>query len=162
MALRSAVATRVIERLGSTWDQRLGELHQFKELNGHCNVPLRYPANRALGSWVIAQRALYKKEVLSEDRIINLTNLGFIWDILDAEWEGKFSELCSFREAFGHCNVPNQWKEDKKLSNWVARLRLLKKTVSPLLDPETMHRLDALGFDWEPRLRRSASVWVAR
>jgi len=38
-----------------TWDLRLQELRRFKEENGHCHVPLWYPSNPELGSWVHMQ-----------------------------------------------------------------------------------------------------------
>ena len=34
------------------WGKRYSELDEFKEVNGHCNVPQRYAANVELGRWV--------------------------------------------------------------------------------------------------------------
>lgn len=39
-----------------SWYQRLNELYEFKEQNGHCDVPQKYPPNRCLGIWVNKQR----------------------------------------------------------------------------------------------------------
>ena len=39
------------------WEEKYKELIDFnKATHGHCNVPQRDPANKALGSWVNRQR----------------------------------------------------------------------------------------------------------
>ena len=38
--------TLTIHRLGTTWDERYGELLLFKQEHGHCNVPQRYSESR--------------------------------------------------------------------------------------------------------------------
>ena len=42
-----------------TWDERFQQLRDFKVQFGHCYVPVRYSANRALGNWVLKQRGYY-------------------------------------------------------------------------------------------------------
>lgn len=44
------------DSLGESWNQRFEELKQYKEENGHCLVPSRYPPNPELGIWVGTQR----------------------------------------------------------------------------------------------------------
>ena len=36
----------------SLWGKRYSQLKEFKQVNGHCNVPQRYAANAELGRWV--------------------------------------------------------------------------------------------------------------
>jgi hypothetical protein len=43
------------------WDQMFGRLLQFKQANGHCMVPKRYPPDMKLGTWVHTQRIQYRK-----------------------------------------------------------------------------------------------------
>ena len=40
----------------TVWEQRINELKAFKNAHGHCNVPMRYPPNPALGRWVTNTR----------------------------------------------------------------------------------------------------------
>jgi hypothetical protein len=78
-ALRYAVSTALIDRLGVTWDERYGELKTYKERSGHCNVPARWKENSELGLWVSTQRL--RRERLSPNREERLDALGFCWDL---------------------------------------------------------------------------------
>jgi hypothetical protein len=40
----------------TVWDTHRRELATYKRVNGHTRVPQRFPANKALGRWVITQR----------------------------------------------------------------------------------------------------------
>merc|ERR1712129_16852 len=42
------------------WVKRYSELRDFKQKNGHCNVPLTHLPNPNLGLWVKTQRNHYK------------------------------------------------------------------------------------------------------
>src|SRR4030095_3428559 len=46
--LERHVGAVVLESLGVSWDERSGQLVAFKEREGHCNVPERYPSNPRL------------------------------------------------------------------------------------------------------------------
>ena len=67
------------------WQDRFEELCNFRELNGHCNVPFKYKENKKLGKWVDNQRYQYKmlaegrKSYLTAERIECLEKIGFIW-----------------------------------------------------------------------------------
>ena len=69
------------------WQERFIELLKFKEEHGHCNVPVRYIENLPLGKWVDRQRQNYKKQAmedkdqLSADRINQLEDIGFEWNL---------------------------------------------------------------------------------
>ena len=71
---------------GSTWSERLAELTQYQQVNGHCNVPSKYPANPQLSTWVKCQRRQYKlfqsgkPSNITLERITALTDLGFIFE----------------------------------------------------------------------------------
>jgi Helicase associated domain len=43
------------------WDQMFNRLLAFKEANGNCIVPKRYPPDAKLGTWVHTQRVQYRK-----------------------------------------------------------------------------------------------------
>jgi hypothetical protein len=44
---------------GTTWEDRLGELPNYRKVHGHCNVPQRYNENAKLGTRVVTQRKQY-------------------------------------------------------------------------------------------------------
>ena len=41
----------------------------------------------------------------------------------DGAWELNVQELTEYRNKHGHCNVPQLWPENQKLSNWVKGVR---------------------------------------
>lgn len=52
---------RGMSRSDATWNQRLAELRQFRELHGHTNVPQKYEKNPSLGAWVARNRLFMRK-----------------------------------------------------------------------------------------------------
>jgi len=52
-------STKEDEKSLMTFEGRCEQLKEFKEEFGHCNVPLRYKANRSLGNWSIGMRYGY-------------------------------------------------------------------------------------------------------
>jgi predicted helicase len=117
--LRNAVVTSCVERLGDTWDLRFGELVAYKKEHGDCNVPQSYSKNPQLAFWVNTQRTHHKKGYLQPKRISRLEEIGFDWDPKDSEWEQRFSELVSYKDEYGHCNVPRGYAENPQLGTWV-------------------------------------------
>ena len=57
-------------------------LIEYKKGHGDCNVPLEWAENKKLGGWVGTQRKSYLSNIISNDRIKRLENIGFEWNIL--------------------------------------------------------------------------------
>ena len=70
---------------GDLWTERLTELRDYCRVNGHCNVPSRYPPNAPLSTWVKCQRRQYKlfkegkSSNITQDRIEKLKEIGFVF-----------------------------------------------------------------------------------
>lgn len=70
------------------WNTRLQELTDYKNENGDCLVPQRYPENTQLGIWVNTQRRHYKllnegkKSCMTLERLEKLDKVGFSWSKL--------------------------------------------------------------------------------
>jgi superfamily II DNA or RNA helicase len=129
-------------RSKGAWEDKFTELQAFKEENGHCAVPKRYPPNPSLGSWIVYQRQF--KGRLTPERRDRLEKLGFIWDRVSLSWEKKFAKLVEFKEQEGHCNVPKPFPPNPSLRRWVEFQRQYKDELTP----EQRDRLEKLGFDW--------------
>ena len=84
-------------------DVRFSELQSLEEEHGHCSVLQNTPR---LGRWVSNQRCLSNDGTLKADRHDRLDNIGFRFSPHDAVWDAQFSELQSFKEEHGYCNVP--------------------------------------------------------
>lgn len=65
------------------WMERYTELKEFRDKNGHCNVPKVYSSNPSLGYWVNEQRFQYRRlmkkktSYMNKDKIRMLNELDF-------------------------------------------------------------------------------------
>ena len=144
--IADSISVRIVDRIGSSWDEWYGRLKHHKEREGHCRVPLRHEENGfALGKWVGHQRAL--QGTMSDERRQRLNALGFVWDPFETDWEEGFRYLTQYKVREGHCRVPARYSENGfKLGHWVNYQRSCEASISD----ERRQRLDALGFVWDP------------
>eukprot|EP00559_Dactyliosolen_fragilissimus_P000067 CAMPEP_0184873634 /NCGR_PEP_ID=MMETSP0580-20130426/41954_1 /TAXON_ID=1118495 /ORGANISM="Dactyliosolen fragilissimus" /LENGTH=390 /DNA_ID=CAMNT_0027376563 /DNA_START=422 /DNA_END=1591 /DNA_ORIENTATION=- len=74
------------------WWHKFDELKAYQEEHGDCLVPQKYKPNQELATWVDVQRQQYrllkmdKPSSMTEDRIQNLNDIGFIWNANDYQW----------------------------------------------------------------------------
>lgn len=102
-----------------------------------------------LGEWVHEQRLAYKNGILSQDQIKKLQSIpGWVWveemsfidrkrlkDLLnDKEVDDYFfNELKEFKEKFGHCDVPKDYKSAPDISKLSKPLQSKLKETFILL-----------------------------
>jgi len=106
------------------------------------------PRRSQLGSWVTKQRHNYKKGLIKKERCDQLEEIGFQWTVgRTTEWTEMFKRLQTYRqENNGSCNVPNRYKQDPQLGNWVSKQRQNYK--KGLITKERCDQLEAIGFQW--------------
>jgi hypothetical protein len=78
-------------------------------------------------------REVYKSKMLSPDRVLRLTELGFQWRPHELAWEEMFASLADYKRIHGHCNVPDKWQDNPRLGIWCTKQRQTYKDV--LLSP---------------------------
>jgi hypothetical protein len=159
------------------WNSMLAELRKFREEYSHCRVPSAWPNNRALANWVSVQRQRMKLKKLSPERVSILDELGFDWAIVRANradgpdatrhspktvatnlWPEMLAALVEYKGATGDCRVPQRWKRNRRLADWVADQRVAYH--SGRLDPERERILSELGFDWDPITTRWETMFA--
>ena len=64
----------------------------------------------------------------------------------NVEWQAMFDTLVRFKQQYGHCNVPRDFRESPELFRWTERQRLVREFGN--LSQERQQRLEALGFKW--------------
>ena len=129
-ALRSAVTTRCLDSLYSSWDTWFGKLKAFKERFGHCNVETGWEEDPALAGWVSAQRTRRNKGMLYAERIRLLDELGFVWDFQTQKgqdtWMKWYRELEAYASEHGNPHVTRSYA-NTKLASWVWIQRQRRK-----------------------------------
>ncbi len=63
--------------IAALWEERFSELVRFKEEHGHCDVPMGWSENAALGKWVGHQRTRAKKGIMTDEQRRRLEEIGF-------------------------------------------------------------------------------------
>ncbi|HBX50144.1 MAG: hypothetical protein A2275_06045 [Bacteroidetes bacterium RIFOXYA12_FULL_35_11] len=83
---------------------------------------------------------------MTQYKIDKLELLGIDWSIyVRPGWEKQYEELVRFKKKNGHCRVPQKFKENKSLANWVSIQRRDKYKLSE----EQIEKLNAVGFIWK-------------
>ena len=108
------------------WEDRLGELRQFKAQHGHCNVSQN---SCQLGEWANTQRKRKRQGKLPAARQAALEEIGFLWELNNnmPSWDERYHELEQYRLMNGDCNVP---KSHKTLGKWVSNQRQRRSKMS--------------------------------
>ena len=80
----------------------------------------------SLGHWIKTQRARFNKGELSKERIELLNNIGFVWNVLEKEWEDNFNKLKIYNEKNSN-QIPNI--NHPVLGKWVRTQRVFNKKI---------------------------------
>jgi len=146
-----------LESIGFVWDleehwwsERFGELTNYKDENGGCNVPTK---QGPLGEWVVSQRQSFKKGKLPQGRVDLLESIGFSWYPTDEAWMARFDELVDFKNGNGNCNVP---QSQGPLGAWVDKQRVNYKNGK--LSQKRIELLESIGFEWVLRERNATKL----
>ena len=140
------------------WYVRYLELIEYKKEEGDCMVPRGWSKNRSLGIWVSMQRVKRKKMVSWRRELLDALN--FTWAYADRpislSWKTHYNKLVKFREEYGDCNVPRNYK-DQKLALWVKEQR--NANSNNRLYKKRKELLDELGFVWQFFKCKPAETW---
>lgn len=141
------------------WENQYQNLVEYKAEHGDCIVPRGYLLNPKLASWVAEQRKQYKlfhrnqDTSMTQDRILLLDEIGFVWNAQEAAWEKKLNALASFYKKYRTWKVPIDHPTYQKLALWVKEQRrhrsLKKQGKSSHMTAERIHRLEAIGFRFD-------------
>ena len=151
-----ALDTKLVESATTSWQSWYGMLEEYKQAEGHVNVPKGHKhGDFKLGNWIVTQRTSRKSndKNLTPERIEQLEALGFDWDPFKSKFQAGIAALKEYKQAEGHVNVPANYKHgDFSLGAWTHNQRQAYKNNNERLTPERIEQLEALGFDW--RLKR--------
>lgn len=162
------------------FNDMLYELMAFRSREGHCRVPVDNKS--ALGRWVASLRSQYSSlqkgyptADLTEERLMILRNIDFIWDLQqfdsDARWKRQFDELLAYKRENGHCNAPQstplgKWVKMQRENYRETQLRAQgtlpqnRTKPRPTLADERIAQLNSIGFQW--KVAPPAAGWECR
>lgn len=123
------------------WLRFLNNIKKFKLENGHCLVPATFPNNQTFGNKVGYYRS--NKNVLTQEQIIELDNLGFIWNIIDKKWNDIIDQLIDYKNQHGDLLIEAK-RPFMKLYNKAHTIRRNKNSLSK----RRISQLNDLGFIW--------------
>jgi hypothetical protein len=132
----------VWDPLDAQWMEMYQKLVEYRTQHKFTNVPRSYKADRKLGNWVCHQRAFYKNKILSIDRINRLESIGFVWDILDAQWMEMYSKLVAYKNMHNITLLPPRYKADLQLAKWTYKQRNRKNKLTD----KRMELLNSINF----------------
>jgi hypothetical protein len=92
-----------------------------------------------------------KSSPMTQERIDLLNELGFVWNVQEMTWYQQLSNFKSFREEFGHSNVPGNCTKHRKLYHWMIvqrRQYVLMKRGEGSMTNARVKLLDSIGFYW--------------
>ena len=152
------------------WLECFCRMKEYYNQHGHCNIPIKKhndPEMAALGEWVKRQRYNYKRlqqgksSSLTNERILMLDSIGFVWQVYNKQWESQYRSLVAYKKMRGNCNVPRHSRTYPRLANWAKRQR--RDYHSGQMSADRIEQLESIGFQWNvqrhPTKKKSTIGW---
>jgi len=135
-----------------SFDERMKELEEYKDLFKNCNVSHTKEGYESLGCWVRTTRQAKKGNgttKLTDDMIDRLIDIGFEWKH-DKSFDEHMKELEEYKDLFNDCNVPRTKEGYESLGVWVKHMRKARKqgTGGMKLTGDMIVSLNDIGFFW--------------
>lgn len=145
----------------SLWEKQFDKLRAYKKKHGDCKVPRVYEPDRSLGTWVKNQRYRHRNNMVKPEERRKLESIGFDWGLNSYVnyWKQQYGKLILFVRINGHTRVPKTYAADQPLSDWVSLQRHRKRNGK--MTEDRAQKLDALGFEWQPKRGRPVKVKIA-
>jgi hypothetical protein len=135
----------------ATWNEMYSALVKFKEIHSHCNVPAIQPHDRWLANWVDLQRQLLNEGALSEERIIRLDKVGFVWTTRDFKWYRYLEEYIPYKVLPRQLAMQKMPARCLRSASRVFRWATIqsKLRAEGLLDRNKIQSLDDIDSLWD-------------
>jgi len=122
-----SIGVKILDKICNHWDVMYERLIAYKEHYGHSNVPEGDKENRTLHHWVVKQRTIFRKNMLSHKYIEKLNKIDLDWDPIETAWQSNFNRLKDYYST----NKANKMRsktnkiriEDSQLKKWCETQR---------------------------------------
>ena len=89
------------DRLEPSWESRISQLEEFISQHGHCCIQRENSSDNLL-RWAQYMRTLYNRGQLESQRVKELNELGFVWDVTEYKWSRNLNGLTKFADEKGN------------------------------------------------------------
>ena len=131
------------------WQQGMRKLEEYKSEKGDLLVAHSHVTSDGftLGIWVRRRRTEKSRDKLSKEKMKQLDEMGFVWDVEEYAWQQGIQKLEEYRSGKGDVLVPRSHvtSDGFKLGMWVKNRRHRRDTLSK----EKIKQLDEMGFVWD-------------
>ena len=144
--LRDSIATMCVERLGSIWDERYGQLLNFFNVYGHLRVGPTH--DKTLASYVRWLRQKHDLGELEKDKVKALNAIEFDWETGASRWDRWLDFFREFKDRTGKVEAGRREVhfEGRDLRGWIHSQRTAYRRGT--LTKQRVSRLEAAGFVW--------------
>jgi superfamily II DNA or RNA helicase/uncharacterized protein YjiS (DUF1127 family) len=147
------LSVAILQHSTPSWEWWFGLLLQQVSQTGNAYVATSHNFQGAkLGSWVADQRANYKAQRLSHDRIQRLESLpNWTWNPLSEQWEKMYALLLEHVRTLGTSRLPSSFVLDDgtRLGLWVSVQRRPKTKL--VMSDEHKSLLESIeDWTWDP------------
>lgn len=115
--------------LDEVWSDWYALLISYKKEYGNLAVPKNsFYKGENLGRWCQTTRGYYNKGSLSQDRLDKLNEIGFVWDLLDYEWNRRYEQYKRYINKTGSTVIARRTDfEGEHLGAWIHTQKLRYK-----------------------------------
>ena len=157
----SAERIRALDQIGMSWldlgeerwNRNFRALKAYYDQHGNLDVPQTYVTSDGirLGQFVKNMRfhrdTKYRR-CLTPSRVIQLTQMGMIWDVDEYRWQENYREAQAYYQEHGKLCPTKRYTtpSGKKLGVWLTYQR--QKHAAGELSEEKTAMLNAIGMQW--------------
>ena len=137
-----------VQEIEKKWQANLESFRAFVAEKGHGRIP-GTEEYKTLSGFASIARGKYRRGELSEKRVRELRELGFIFDtsgMPSTVWMDYYLRLKAYYAEHGNSAVPRRYRADRPLGDFVATQKQRGRTGK--LDREHIRLLDELDFPW--------------
>jgi hypothetical protein len=133
-----------ITKFDIEWNKLYIQLQEYYNEHGTLIVCIK---QKTLQAWSSTQRSLKKRGMIRKDREKALNKIHFDWEPQQNNFDGYFALLQSFKDLYGHVDVPSRFKGNSRLGQWVREQRIFKRDST--LRKDRIRKLESIGFRWK-------------
>lgn len=136
------------------WNRNFRALKAYYDQNGDLDVPQTYVTSDGirLGQFVKNlrfQRDTKYRKCLTPSRVIQLTQMGMIWDVDEYRWQENYKAAKAYYQEYGNLTPIKRYVSPTgvKLGVWLSYQR--QKYAKGSLSEEKIEKLEAVGMLWD-------------